>query len=125
MRNLEHRAFVALHLRIDIRQGDESIKDIHYELELVRDKRIVVDEILLVSILAVSCRQVELRFYGVLLLVVELAEDRLRISILVEDTFLCDVFGVGSLKGDAGLETTENLAVLVGCIGDSASVEHL
>ena len=123
--DLQDGPFVALDLGVDVLQLHERVEHVHDELELIRHERVVVDEVLPVGVLAEAGREVELGVQGILLLVEEFPELHDSVLVLVEDTLLGDVLGVGALEGDTGLEAAEDLPVLVGSVVDVATVKHL
>ena len=56
MGNLQDGTLVTLHLRINVLERHEGVKDIHDQLELIGNEGIVIDEFLLVGIFAIAGR---------------------------------------------------------------------
>ena len=123
MRDFQNGTFITFDFRIHVLQSHEGIEHVHNQLELIRNERIVVDEVLLVSVLAITGRKIELGIKGRRLLVIEFSELDDGIRILVQDTLLRDVLGICSLKGNTGFESAKNLSVVVACFSNVGSAK--
>ena len=120
--NLDDRTFVSLHLGIDKPLFHEGVEHLCNKLQLVRNERIVVHEVIRRLVGLVNGRQLELGHQGVLLLRVHFAQNRLSPGVLFKHALLGNEFSRGTLEGHADLETTHNLAVIVGCLGNLTGI---
>ena len=96
----------------------------HNEFELVGYEGIVGNELFFVGEFPVSGRQLELVVDGTLLLLIEFPQLNLGTAGLVKDTFLGDVFRLGTFEGNLDLETTHNLTVILTGLGYLTIVEQ-
>ena len=123
MRDLQNGSFITLDLGINVLERHEGVKYVHDQLELIGNEGIVINEFLLVGVFAVAGRQVELGIKCRCLLVIELAQFNDGIFILVKDTLLGNVFRIRALQSDTGLETPQNLAVVIAGLSDMGGTQ--
>ena len=124
MSNLDDAAFAAGYFTIHIILGHEGVKHLGHQRELVGNEWVVVDELPLILKFMIAGRQVKLGVKGILFAVIQFAQRYLTTAVLVENTLLCDILGVGALERYLDLETAHNLAIVLAGLVDITTLYH-
>ena len=111
VRNAEDRAFVVFHFRDHEAQLLERTEHVRDQLELVRNKRIGIDEFVATAIALVQFMgNLELIFDEVLVAVKQLAQRFHASAVFIQNAALCDVGRIVALQGDSRLKSAQNFA---------------
>src|SRR5574344_948602 len=120
-RDINQGAFISLDLLIHKVHIDERVQHLHDELELVRDKWIAGDKVLLAGVSLIGAGKDKLGIQFGFVLLKHFAKRDFDITFLFKNTLLCDILWRSALQRSAYLKTSQDFSYLILWIGSVAT----
>ena len=120
-RDIDQGAFISLDLLIHKVHIDERVQHLHDELELVRNKWIAGDKVLLAGVSLIGAGKDKLGIQFGFVLLKHFAKRDFDITFLFKNTLLCDILWRSALQRSAYLKTSQDFSYLILWIGSVAT----
>ena len=114
--NLKHTALITLNLLIHKLLGNERVEHLNKQLELVRHKWIIANEVFLIAKAIIRCRQIELIGNGIPVMIIQFAYYLDSCVFLTQHTLLGNKLSISTLQSNTHRETPLNLTIVISCI---------